>query len=553
MNILSLKLTNFLSHKDTVLDFSNTSVKVFVGKNGAGKSSLVKDSITWGLFGVARNKDRAGDQLITEGEDYAEVTVGFGLNGDSYTVIRGRNRNEKSYLSFFKNDEEITGDTLADTQQKIERVLGFTYETFSNSACIEQGKLSSFSSLTPKEAKRVFYDILGLSEYQTYETKVRENVRIIQNDLIEYETRAKTLEQEAIPLEGSEEKLQSLDLRINVVNDARIEVNSKQRYLTHILEAAKKENQDLLDKLNGKREFLQNKVEELQLLESSLNGISSDSCPFCGGGWSDKSRSVAIQRLQEHMASYKDKLEAIYAEIETFSKKDFGNLTFEISENAILVNGYEKTLQELSEKRGYIVSMYDNQTRLKAQLSELQSKITTKKEEFAIYRYLLDAFGSNGIPTIIMSSALEEVQLAANTFLDQLTNGRFRVELRLEKELKGGGIADTLQLFIYDGLHDRIYSNFSGGEKARIDLAVRLGIAVVLARRNSYRLKTLIIDEASESLDEEGRDRFISLVSRLTEQFKKVLVISHTDVRDRTINVSEVVKENGVSKVLERV
>ena len=47
--ITSVKLDNFLSHRDTELTFDN-GITVFIGGNGAGKSSII-DAMTFALFG----------------------------------------------------------------------------------------------------------------------------------------------------------------------------------------------------------------------------------------------------------------------------------------------------------------------------------------------------------------------------------------------------------------------------------------------------------------------------------------------------------------------
>ena len=46
--ITSVKLDNFLSHRHTELTFDN-GVTVFIGGNGAGKSSII-DAMTFALF-----------------------------------------------------------------------------------------------------------------------------------------------------------------------------------------------------------------------------------------------------------------------------------------------------------------------------------------------------------------------------------------------------------------------------------------------------------------------------------------------------------------------
>ena len=52
--INSVELGNFLSHSDTKLEFEN-GVTVFVGHNGAGKSSII-DAITFALFWETHKK-----------------------------------------------------------------------------------------------------------------------------------------------------------------------------------------------------------------------------------------------------------------------------------------------------------------------------------------------------------------------------------------------------------------------------------------------------------------------------------------------------------------
>jgi exonuclease SbcC len=82
--ITSIELGDFLSHSETKLDFEN-GVTVFVGHNGAGKSSII-DGITFALFGKHSRKSSKG--LIKRGATQGFSKVEFTINGKQYQAVR---------------------------------------------------------------------------------------------------------------------------------------------------------------------------------------------------------------------------------------------------------------------------------------------------------------------------------------------------------------------------------------------------------------------------------------------------------------------------------
>jgi len=73
--ITSIELVDFLAHSDTKLEFEN-GVTVFVGDNGAGKSSMI-DAITFALFGQHTRK--SNKSLIKRGSNQGFARIGFSM------------------------------------------------------------------------------------------------------------------------------------------------------------------------------------------------------------------------------------------------------------------------------------------------------------------------------------------------------------------------------------------------------------------------------------------------------------------------------------------
>ncbi|RNJ74498.1 MAG: SMC family ATPase, partial [Thaumarchaeota archaeon S15] len=88
MMIIEVKLVNFLSHKDTSIQFG-TGMNVILGPNGAGKSSIV-DAITFALFGKhLRDLDAKKNKiLIRHGALSGHVEVIFEAGGRKYKATR---------------------------------------------------------------------------------------------------------------------------------------------------------------------------------------------------------------------------------------------------------------------------------------------------------------------------------------------------------------------------------------------------------------------------------------------------------------------------------
>lgn len=192
----------------------------------------------------------------------------------------------------------------------------------------------------------------------------------------------------------------------------------------------------------------------------------------------------------------------------------------------------------------------------KKELQRVKGEVGSKTEAIPIYRILEDAFGKDGIPTAILKDLVPEVEDEASRILRELSNGRMNINFRFGRTTARGTQTDELVIEAEDSAGRHPVTRFSGGERMRINLALRLGISEVIARRSGYKgkIETLIIDEGMGALDEEGRQATIEILRQLRQRFKKIMIISHVeDVKeafDTKIEVSKNSSGRSVAEVL---
>lgn len=178
--------------------------------------------------------------------------------------------------------------------------------------------------------------------------------------------------------------------------------------------------------------------------------------------------------------------------------------------------------------------------------SERLQQLALIKERAARFHHLQTAFGPNGVQAMIIEAALPELESEANRLLGRLSDGRMNVRFETQRELKTGGQRETLDIIIADELGQRPYEMFSGGEGFRADLALRIALSRLLARRAGAALQTLFIDEGFGTQDTHGRENLVEAIHMIKDEFALVLVITHIEELKEQFPVRiQVVKDDG--------
>lgn len=256
-------------------------------------------------------------------------------------------------------------------------------------------------------------------------------------------------------------------------------------------------------------------------LELALKSLPQDQEMLAGA-------AARRERLQAAQAEGQEELTSVIARIEALRLK-VTEWQARVDEERRYRLQYTQARDRRTSAEQTLRSIDDSRRRRQ----DLEARLTTQRETLAVYAQLREAFGKNGIPAMVIETAIPELETDANRLLARMTDGRFSLRLSTQREKVTGGLSETLEIKISDDLGERSYEMFSGGEAFRINFALRVALSRLLARRAGAQLRTLFIDEGFGTQDEDGRNKLIEAITAIQDDFDMILIITHLeDLRD---------------------
>jgi len=258
--IRSIELVDFLAHSNTKLEFDNDAT-VFVGDNGAGKSSII-DAITFSLFGEHTRKNNKG--LIRRGANQGFARIEFSANGKNYQAIR-KIDSKGTLTAQFAEDVDGKLIPIAEGERKqfgesmtkhVEETLGMDFEKLKIASIVQQGELNSIIKAKSKEFKELLNTIIGIDKLDTALASMRtvqrefrstiqkkfgyDDIQVVENKITEYQNESKNAQPrlEQLDVEKKEQELLISKLEKQIQDDSTKESQLKD------LESRKKEWQE---------------------------------------------------------------------------------------------------------------------------------------------------------------------------------------------------------------------------------------------------------------------------------------------------------------------
>lgn len=321
--ITSIELGDFLSHSNTELKF-DSGVTVFVGDNGAGKSSII-DAITFALFGQHTRKSNKG--LIRRGSNQGFARVEFTSNGKKYLAERKIDSKGTLTAQFSeKIDEQLNPIAAGERKQfgesmtdEVQKRIGLDFEKLKIASIVQQGELNAIIKAKPKDFKELINAIIGIDKLdiasETMKEVNKEFRQRIKGDFGYDDTHLDILRKEI-------EKYQS-ELEQSIPIEQHIK-NQKEQYQTE-LSVLKKKHEAELPKIE--------KTNYLQLRKDELRKYVKD----------------AIKEIQEEILEKEKKIRECEGCFEYASQKD--EYEVKISKVELAIEDTQRKLQELTNQR----------------------------------------------------------------------------------------------------------------------------------------------------------------------------------------------------------
>ncbi len=195
------------------------------------------------------------------------------------------------------------------------------------------------------------------------------------------------------------------------------------------------------------------------------------------------------------------------------------------------LNQYNSLQNDINEGTIRLNKLLDEINKLSDIERQIRQEESTIKHHDVLIKPYLEQFISQ---EVIQNKLFKSLRGVVSKYLQQFTYGQYKMnEILITKHGQTHGVSITLTDLI-DGL-EKDKDMLSGGDKAALGLALRMGISELMGHIRPFRssglhpiyFKTIILDEPLGSLDTERREGVLSALMN-NKAFDQIFLITHT-------------------------
>ena len=352
------------------------------------------------------------------------------------------------------------------------------------------------------------------------------------------------------------------------VTTVKGEMAAKKRVLGKTNEQIKTLNGDLQKYKNEQATFENEKkgvVKEIEIRSNKLSELAKELRDASAGveDASDKLHNSerGIKRLQDDIDVEQGRINGLMKQMfsealdiidNTITRGERYIKTLEEGNVAInaSIGAFEKTMKEVenSSQDDLISSLNNSKAEYEKALENANKELEMAQKEYDKFvvqeNYFVD------FRSYLANKKVEAIAGITNHFLE-LIGSDLRVEMLGYKKLKSGKVRDKITVnLLRNGVDCGSYAKFSGGERARVNLASILGLQKLTnnSAPKGKGLDLLVLDEILEASDTTGIESSCKALNKLRATS---LLVTQNPISDNDGNTIVVVKENGYSTIKE--
>lgn len=195
---ISLKVKNYRSYEEQYFDFRKIKFCTVNGENGAGKSSFFMDAIVDCLYEETRESELTGWINNSSKVKSGSIEFIFNISARYFRIVRTRNKSNKGgslNLSELIDNEwiNISCTKMNDTQDKIKKLIGMDFNTFTSCVLIMQDKYGIFFEISKNNRIDILSNLLGLDVYKVLEKNILEYMRKVNTEISRLQEKVKEI------------------------------------------------------------------------------------------------------------------------------------------------------------------------------------------------------------------------------------------------------------------------------------------------------------------------------------------------------------------------
>ncbi len=381
--ITSIELGDFLAHSETKLEFEK-GVTIFVGENGAGKSSII-DGITFSLFGQHTRKSNKG--LIKRGSNQGYSKIEFSINGKQYETVRKIDSKGGLVATFSEITKEGRVEIAAGERkqfgesmtEQVEKTIGMGFEKLKIASIVQQGELNSIINAKPKEFKELLNAIIGIDKLDVASESMKKVTK-------EFREKIKTdLGYDDTHIEILERDLERSHLEIKEAEPEKNQLELKQKQIHEELKKLQKELEIETPKVDKIKQLELRKDELLRYVKETMKEIQQKisenerKIRDCEGCFEEIKLKVdfesKIQKVEEAEEDTLRKIQEMTSQIASLKEKQILAAKLQLKDNKCPV------CDSIVEK----LNPFFQEEHIKEEIIKLQENIKLKEKERDMY------------------------------------------------------------------------------------------------------------------------------------------------------------------------